>query len=55
MRTGVVVENDEHGNKVVGNEVVKTLHTDRLDPMKNFNGDQAGKIAVAYNGLRSYA
>lgn len=32
MRADDVVEEDEHGNEVVGNVVVEALHADMLDP-----------------------
>lgn len=80
VRADEVVEEDKHGNEVVGrskrgkallglvpcfellvealNEVVgdvvvEALHTDMFHPMQCFNGHLVGKVAVAYNGLRS--
>ncbi len=37
-------------NEVIGNVVVKTLHTDMLAPMQRLNGHLIGKVAVAHNG-----
>lgn len=40
-------------NEVVGNVIVEALHKDMLNPIQRFNGHLVGKVAVAYNGLRS--
>ena len=80
VRADEVVEEDEHGNEVVGRSkrgkallglvpclellvkaldevigdvIVEALHTDMLNTMQRFNGHLVGKVAVAYNGLRS--
>ena len=53
MRADKVVEEDEHGNEVVGNVIVGAFHTDVFYPMQRLNRHPAGKVAVAHNGLRS--
>ena len=53
MGAGEVVGEDEHGNEVVGNIIVETLHADVLEPIQRLNRHLVGRIAVVHNGLRS--
>ena len=40
-------------DEVVGNVIMEALHTDTLNTLQRFNGHLVGKVAIAYNGLRS--
>ena len=47
-----VVEEDEHGNEVVGNIIMEALHTDMPDPVQRLDRHLVDKIAVAHDGPR---
>ena len=52
METDKVVEEDEHGNEVVGNVRVEDLHADVLNPVQRLDRHLAGEVTVAYNGAK---